>query len=118
MCDEYPYVALGGIVNSDIKQAGYDRMFPWFIKEAHKRGAKIHGLGFTKLKLLEKYHFDSVDSTSWTTGNRFGHIFKFNGRTMVRFNKKKNQKISNPRAVSINNFNEWVKFQKYARTHL
>ena len=47
MCDEYPYVALGGIVNSDIKQADYERMFPWFIKEAHKRGAKIHGLSLS-----------------------------------------------------------------------
>lgn len=118
MCDEYQYVSLGGIVNADIKRADYEKMFPWFINEAHKRGAKIHGLGFTKLSMLEKYHFDSVDSTSWTSGNRFGHVYRFNGRTMEKFGRESNQKMKDSRRLAINNFNEWVKFQKYAEMHL
>lgn len=51
MCEEYDYVALGGIVGQ--KWRGTEQYMPWFIKEAHKRKAKIHGLGFTKLTKLE-----------------------------------------------------------------
>lgn len=117
MCDEYGYVAIGGIVSKEISRQEY-KYFPWFINEAHKRGAKIHGLGFTNLEGIRKYHFDSVDSTSWTTGNRFGAVYRFNGRTMEKFDKKEGQRLADSRAVAINNFNEWVKFQKYAETHL
>ena len=117
MCEEYPYVAIGGIVSKEITRKEY-KFFPWFINEAHKRGAKIHGLGFTNLEGIQKYHFDSVDSTSWTTGNRFGAIYRFNGKTMVKYGKKEGQRLSDSRAVAVNNFNEWVKFQKYAEKYL
>lgn len=117
MCDEYKYVAIGGIVSKEISSTEY-KFFPWFINEAHKRGAKIHGLGFTNLEGIRKYHFDSVDSTSWTTGNRFGAIYRFNGRTMEKFGKKEGQRLADSRAVAIHNFNEWAKFQKYAESNL
>lgn len=117
MCDEYDYVAIGGIVSKEITRQEY-KYFPWFINEAHKRGAKIHGLGFTNLEGIRKYHFDSVDSTSWTTGNRFGAIYRFNGTTMEKFGKKDGQRLKDSRAVAVNNFNEWVKFQRYAERNL
>lgn len=117
MCDEYDYVAIGGIVSKEISRQEY-KYFPWFINEAHKRGCKIHGLGFTNLEGIRKYHFDSVDSTSWTTGNRFGAIYRFNGTTMEKFGKKEGQRLADSREVAIHNFNEWVKFQKYAETNL
>lgn len=117
MCDEYKYVAIGGIVSKEITRQEY-KYFPWFINEAHKRGCKIHGLGFTNLEGIKKYHFDSVDSTSWTTGNRFGAIYRFNGTTMEKFDKKAGQRLADSRAVAIHNFNEWAKFQKYAETNL
>ena len=117
MCDEYKYVAIGGIVSKEIMPEEY-KYFPWFIDKAHKAGAKIHGLGFTALTGLPKYHFDSVDSTAWTTGNRFGAVYKFDGRTMVKINRGEGQRLKDSRAVAINNFNEWVKFQKWAEVHL
>lgn len=120
MCKNYPYVAIGGIAGNGnmTKRKEYMPYFRWFIDTAHKYGAKIHGLGFTDLKALEKLNFDSVDSTSWTTGNRFGAIYRFNGRTMEKYGKKEGQRLSDSRAVAINNFNEWAKFQQYARTNL
>lgn len=116
MCDEYDYVAVGGIVSKEIPPKKYP-MFSWLIREAHRRGAKIHGLGFTNLEGLKKYHFDSVDSTAWTTGNRFGAIYQFDGQTM-RKHSREGSRLKDSRAVAVNNFNEWVKFQDYAREHL
>lgn len=117
MCEEYNYVAIGGIVTKEITRQEH-RFFPWFINEAHKRGAKIHGLGFTSLDGIKKYHFDSVDSTSWVSGNRFGTVYKFDGETIVKYQKKDGQRLADSRAVAINNFNEWAKFQRYAEIYL
>jgi hypothetical protein len=120
-CDEYPYVALGGYVAaikaSDPRQKAYVKAYPWFISEAHKRGAKIHGLGFTQLGLLPKYHFDSVDSTAWTTGNRFGYLYYFDGQTIKKKPAPKGCRIGNSRAAALNNYVEWIKYQQYADKH-
>lgn len=117
MCEQFKYVAIGGIVSKEIQPKDYP-YFPYFINESHKRGAKIHGLGFTSLEGMRKYHFDSVDSTAWTTGNRFGAVYKFNGRTMIKYNAPNGKRLADSRKVAINNFNEWVKFQRYAEKYL
>ena len=113
MCNEYKYVAVGGIVSKEITKDQYD-LFTWLVNEAHKRGCKVHGLGFTNLEGMVKYHFDTVDSTSWTTGNRFGAVYRFNGKTMEKFGKKKGERIADYYKALKNNYIEWVKFQKYA----
>lgn len=117
MCDEYDYAAIGGIVSKEIKPEQY-KVFPGMIKEAHSRGCKLHGLGFTSLAWLPKCHFDSVDSTAWTTGNRFGFIYRFDGTTMQKMNVPKGKKLADSRKVALINYTEWIKFQKYAETHL
>lgn len=115
MCDEYDYVAIGGIVTKEIKKEEYP-FFKWFITEAHKRKCKIHGLGFTALDDLKKYRFDSVDSTSWKSGGRFGQLHRFTNNTIKTITQKSKRAVY--RKIDENNFNEWVKFQKYAEKYL
>lgn len=117
MCDEYNYVAIGGIVSGEIKKDKYPA-FPALISEAHKRGAKVHGLGFTALDWLKICHFDSVDSTAWTTGNRFGFCYYFDGKTMRKKDAPKGHRLGDTRRVALNNYTEWLKFQKYADKYL
>lgn len=117
MCEQYDYVALGGIVSKEITQKEY-KFFPHFIKIAHEHGAKIHGLGFTNLKGLTKYHFDSVDSTSWVSGNRFGSVYQFTGKTMIKHDKKEGQRLADSKSVALHNFMEWAKFADYAEKYL
>lgn len=117
MCEDYDYIALGGIAAKNVKATEY-KYFPWFIDEAHKRGAKIHGLGYTNLKGLQQYHFDSVDSSTWSAGNRFGHIFTFTGKTLVQRKRNPGERIADHQKVSLHNFTEWKKFADYAETHL
>lgn len=116
MCDEYGYVAIGGIVSKEIIPPEY-KYFPWFIKEAHRRNAKIHGLGFTNINALKLYHFDSVDSSSWTSGNRFGKIYTFTGNDLISKNKPPDRRVKS-REVAIHNFTEWAKYANYAETYL
>lgn len=114
-CEEYSYVALGGIVSGEWWTEEY---FPWFINEAHKRGVKIHGLGYTKIPNLKRFHFDSVDSTAWTTGNRFGYFYKFNGHTMTKIDAPQGMRIKAYKEAALVNYTEWLKFQKYAKDNL
>lgn len=116
MCQTYKYVAIGGYVSKEFSK---DELasFPVLIRYAHKCGAKIHGLGFTDMKLIRTCHFDSVDSTSWVAGNRFGMVYKFDGRTMKQFKKPPGTRVINKK-TAINNFVEWIKFQRYAEVHL
>lgn len=116
MCKEYNYIAIGGLVTKEIKGNEYDVFIP-LLKIAAKNNCKVHGLGFTNLKGLEKYKFYSVDSTSWLSGNRFGAVYWFNGKTMIKQKKKQGQRIITSKAAR-NNFKQWVKFSKYAEHNL
>ena len=115
MCDEYDYVAIGGIVTKEITKDQYP-FFTWFLNEAHKRGCKVHGLGFTSIANLPKYHFDSVDSTSWKSGGRFGQLHIYKNGTIKTITQKSKKAVYKP--IDQNNFNEWLKFQKYAEANL
>lgn len=116
-CEEYNYVALGGIVGKEWK-VWAEKYMPWFIREAHRRGTKIHGLGYTKLDKLRQYHFDSVDSTAWTAGNRFGFIYQFKNGRMIKYPVPKGKRIGSARQAAVINFTEWIKFQKWAEVNL
>lgn len=116
-CKDYRYVAIGGLVgNSDDVP---DMFMPWFITEAHKACAKIHGLGFTRIEKLKQFHFDSVDSTAWLYGNRGGFIYVFDSEigNFRKINKKQGQRLKSQEAA-LYNFNEWIKFQKWALKNL
>ena len=117
MCSENDYVAIGGLALKTISSREY-HVLPKLIAEAHRRKAKIHGLGFTSMKWLPMCHFDSVDSTAWLSGCRFGFLDKFNGRSIVRIHRPKGTKLKSSKDAAIHNFREWVKFQKWAVNHL
>lgn len=116
MCENYDYVAVGGIVTKEIKRTEY-AIFNNLLSFAYSKGCKVHGLGFTNLKGLELYKFYSVDSTSWIFGNRGGYIYLFNGKTIQQIKKPNNTKLKS-KDVALHNFNEWVKFGNYAEKYL
>lgn len=117
MCKNYTYVAIGGIVTQEIPREKYEKLFPWFIKTAHQYGAKIHGLGYTTISNLHKYHFDSVDSTAWLYGNRGGFIYKFNPKTGLMEKYKREGRLKSKEGA-MSNFLEWIKFSEYAEKKL
>ena len=117
MIKDYDYVAFGGMLTDGINMSVILKYLNWFIKTAHDNKCKIHGLGFTRSELLVKHHFDSVDSTAWQYGCRgAGLMYWFNGR---RFNNQKSKgKYKDYKKLHLHNFEQWVKFQKYAEKYL
>lgn len=119
MCEQYDYVAIGGLVSGGGEYAKkHRRHFPWFIKTAHERGAKVHALGFTAVAALKEYHFDSVDSTAWISGNQYGGVYEFKGGTIIKHKKPDGMRMAQPGKLALHNFREWVKFSEYAEVKL
>lgn len=122
MIKEYPYIAIGGIAAKDISLAKYEVLFPWMLNQAHKNKVKVHGLGYTKIDNLEKFRFDSIDSTTWTVGGQFGEITKFNKGRMERISYRKNgvkiKLVKDRDMLTLYNFKEWIKMQQYADKYL
>lgn len=116
ICKDYDYIAIGGIVTKEIKSSEHNVFLP-LLRIARENNCKVHGLGFTKLELLKRYRFYSVDSTTWTTGNRFGEVHKFNGETLIKTRKPAGHRVRTE-LTAVNNFKEWVKYQKYADVNL
>lgn len=120
MCQEYPYVAIG--TTSVAREGQLIRSNPmilkWFIDEAHRNNAKIHGLGFTDTVYLPYLKFDSVDSTTWLSGARYGQIYFFNNKTMIYRAPPKGKRAVHYSIVNQHNFLEWVRYQKYALENL
>jgi hypothetical protein len=111
---EYDYVAIGGIVTKEIKPEEY-KYFTVLLDIAKKNNCKVHGLGFTGVKYLHKYHFYSVDSTAWSSGWRFGTLYKFTGKGFEKI-KYTDKRIKKSKGFDVDTYNykNWRLFQEYA----
>lgn len=118
MIDEFDYISLslsGKYTSAWVTKPEADDVIHKLIELANQNDCKVHGLGFTKLKKMDKFKFYSVDSTSWIMGMKFGNIQYFNGKTMVKLKRPDNTKMINPSERLSFGFNEWIKFQQYAK---
>ena len=72
MCKDYAgkVIAITGFKNEDIK----DEQYLMFLKYAKKYNCKVHCLGMTRKKVLDKVPFDYVDSSSWKQASLYGRI--------------------------------------------
>ena len=80
-----------------------------------KNNCKIHGLGFTNLELASEYGFDSVDSTSWLVGGRYGviHLFEDN---KIKIFKPSNKRGKDGKKLNKQNLKAWRKAIYYYNT--
>ena len=81
---------------------------------ARQRNVKVHGLGFTKTKLLPQYAFYSVDSASWAKSAGIGQQRQiFNGEYIEQRKINGNGKKIILSKLGETNMKEWVKYQRY-----
>nr|HIL74267.1 hypothetical protein [Rhodospirillales bacterium] len=122
MIESYSYVAISASGKYDSAWTRRSESVPILRKmllEAKENNCKVHGLGFTRIKLLPILPFHSVDSTSWLSGQQYCTFYRFKNGHMKSIPKKdKSKRGINPNGRSRYNFNEWVKFQQYADEYL
>ena len=112
---EYDYIAIGGIAIAGRNSFNVS-VFSTLNKIARDNNCKVHGLGYTAMKDLEKTGFYSVDSTSWLSPLRYGgSIDVFNGTTIKKIKPNKKSRIK--KKIRVHQFSEWIKFQKYAERY-
>lgn len=118
MCSEYDYAAIGGLATKDINKNQY-KYLPMLIKKAHELGCKLHGLGFTSTSYYKNIRFDTVDSTTWNVGGKFGNVCIFSPKNLMKQRiQKKSMRCTKQKELMLINWNEWIKFQKYAENNL
>ena len=117
ICKEYDYVCFGAFLTDGLKQSKYP-MIKKFLDDAKKHNCKVHGLGFTNFKWLPKLKFYSVDSSTWSMGNRFGCIKKFEDGKVKRLKRPIGTRIADGEKLAYHNFIEWIKFQKWAEKNI
>lgn len=113
MIEEYSYVAIGwGEYKTRMiaERKKFLPYLPYFLKEAKRHNCKVHGLGFTSFGKYKQIHFDSVDSTSWLAGQRFGYVYKFDGKELQKINRAGKRIVPEARA---HNFLQYIKYIKY-----
>ena len=109
MCNDYDYIAIGGIVSKEINKNTLEPLN----KYAMKHNTKIHALGLTDEKYLRKIPFYSVDSSSYLV-SKFGNTFIFNpdGSYWKPVQNKKKIHDENWK-LRLKNYVEHIKFQQY-----
>ena len=103
MCKKYAnkIIAVTGFKNEDIK----DEQYLMFLKYAKKYNCKVHCLGMTRLKVLNKVPFDFVDSSSWKQAAIYGRIK--DKKVSKEYSKKFRWK------VMLENYKLGMEMQKY-----
>ena len=104
MCKDYQgkVIAITGFKNEDIK----DEQYLMFLKYAKKYNCKVHCLGMTRKKVLDKVPFDFVDSSSWKQSGIYGRI-DGKGKVSKEFSKVKRE------VVFMENYKYGVQMQDY-----
>ena len=115
-CEEYDYIAIGGLVTKEITREQYPLMKK-LVMYARQKGTRVHGLGFTE-KDIHSYGFYSCDSTTWNMVSRFGKIYKFTGDRIIVVTPK-SKKIDKSKYIEgeVFNIKEWIKYQNYLRRY-
>lgn len=112
MCKDYEYVAIGGLV-FHVNRAEWPAIKKLSLYGYH-HGNKVHGLGFTKTRVLDEFKWYSVDSASWILSSvRGGLLQQFDGEKIVqRSLDKGDHKVDYDKLIPYN-FRQWVKYQNY-----
>jgi hypothetical protein len=76
LIEKYDYICIGGMVKSGDLVTFLDRCFSKYIcDEDGFPKIKVHGFGLTSVKMMLRYPWYSVDSTSWILTGRMGSIY-------------------------------------------
>jgi hypothetical protein len=119
------YIALGGLVIKDKCLTPYlDHLWSKYLtdKDGWPR-VRVHGFGLTNFKLMWRYPWYSVDSTSWIMTSRNGHVFvpyKVDGEWCYsRMPYKISVSVINPKATAVHyedlSVNEKKEFEEYVK---
>jgi len=69
--EKYDFIATGGVAGASIPEEGL-QAFLRFVFSKTTDKVRVHGLGITRVEVMLRYPFYSVDSTSWLAPMKWG----------------------------------------------
>lgn len=111
MCHETKgnIVAVTGFKNEDI----IDKQYGAFVKYAWSCGKKIHCLGMTRTKVLNKIPFDYVDSSSWKQKAVYGGMVQWDNKRKKLVDIDVPKRTLKTNDMFYNNLKAYIEFAKY-----
>ena len=111
MCHETKgeIVAVTGFKNEDIQ----DDQYAPFLKYAWKCGKKLHCLGMTRQKVMDRVPFDYVDSSSWKLSATFGSLKSWSEREHKLKNVPNTKGKFTTKQLFYKNLMEYVKMVRH-----
>ena len=111
---ESKYCALEGL-RAGQAQIPYGK----YLLAAYEKGVKVHGFALTNKKIVEKYPFFSVDSSSWKAGLQYGtYARSVDGKSKaISFKENKwGHDMTMPGLIDV--YSDHLKTQRLARLRL
>lgn len=71
MVRDYDYIAIGGVAGTGLR-ASQKRAYLNYVFNLTRDKVKVHGLGMSSLKPVDRYPFYTVDSSTWLQFQKFG----------------------------------------------
>ena len=85
LCAAHPYVALGGLALHAVGRAKQLPLMAWLVKAfkiAREHGTVFHAFGVTSATLIRDLPFYSLDSSTYTMGQRWGLAYIWDARAL------------------------------------
>ena len=91
MCETHKgkVISVTGFSNSEFK----DEQYPLFLRYARKCGCRMHCLGMTRKKVLDKVPFDYTDSSTWLQRVMFGKVDNSKKTATMKFCKEHREEV-------------------------
>lgn len=119
MCEQYAgkVISITGFANKDIR----DDQYIMFLKYAWKHNCKVHCLGMTRKKVLDKVPFDYTDSSSWLQNCVYGQVYNPITRSYQKVSRAvtKTQRLQcylnnylGGKEMQEHYYRKWIKYEK------
>lgn len=81
-CQRYPYLGVSWSTEETDLNKGMN-----YLRIAEKYNTVVHGMALTKVPILTKLPFYTVDSTTWLIGLKYGEVNFWDGKKLLRLVK-------------------------------
>lgn len=111
---KYDYIAIGGMAGSYVS---FKKLKPFldFVFSYTRDKTKVHGFGISARRILIRYPFYSVDSTSWLQSCRYGHVKIFRTGRFTNICEAKRRFIDSlgTRELALRGLKAFIEYEKF-----
>lgn len=105
---DFEYISIGGVAGEGLGTKNEKALYDFIFSRTTDK-VKVHGLGITALRILKRYPFYSVDSTSWLSAARFGNFQSIQDPNHAEWLKGNRHYLEN----TTREIQHWLKVEKF-----